>query len=46
VTELITNVDLIKAQIRIASGEKWKTRRARSYSPAMQSNAGSTPKIQ
>jgi len=46
VTELITNVDLIKAQIRIASGEKMEDAAGEIVFSGMQSNAASTPKIQ
>ncbi len=46
VTELVTGIDIVKEQIRIAAGERLVVQaRATSPSPATPSSAGSTPRI-
>ena len=45
VTEMVTGIDIVKAQIRIAAGERLGLSRATSRSPAMPSSAASTPRI-
>ena len=45
VTELITGIDIVQMQIRIAAGEKLAFRSATSCSRATRSSAGSTPRI-
>jgi acetyl-CoA carboxylase biotin carboxylase subunit len=45
VTEMITDVDLVQEQIRIAFGEKLSLRRRKSSSTATRSSAASTLKI-
>jgi acetyl-CoA carboxylase biotin carboxylase subunit len=45
VTELITGVDIVQEQIRIAAGEKLRFASATCSSAATRSNAASTPKI-
>jgi acetyl-CoA carboxylase biotin carboxylase subunit len=45
VTEMITGIDIVREQIRIATGERSATSRARSVSPGTPSSAGSTPRI-
>ena len=45
VTEMITSVDIVKEQIRVAMGESFPSARKISSSGAMPSNAALTPKI-
>jgi acetyl-CoA carboxylase biotin carboxylase subunit len=45
VTEMVTGIDIVKEQIRIAAGERSASSRARSPSPATRSSAASTPRI-
>ena len=44
VTERITGVDLVREQILVAAGERFRTRRKTSRSGDMRSNAASMPK--
>jgi acetyl-CoA carboxylase biotin carboxylase subunit len=45
VTEMVTGIDIVKEQIRIAAGSGCRSSRATSRSPATRSSAASTPKI-
>ena len=45
ITEMVSGIDLVREQIRIAAGPRSATARATSCSPATPSNAASTPRI-
>ena len=45
ITELVSGVDIVRAQIQIARGEPCSSRRTRSGSRGTRSSAGSTPRI-
>ena len=46
VTEMVTGIDIVKEQIRIAAGERLVVQAERGHaSPAIRSSAGSTPRI-
>ncbi len=45
VTEMITGIDIVQQQIRVAAGQRLRSGSATSSAAGMRSNAGSTPRI-